>query len=292
MGVSDALPIKITPSTHTSTYYIPTLDSFRHQDPYSGIYKIIARTINDNDGNITNSNEFLVFMKDGGISSSGCVWSAGSMHANYDGVTCVWQGTYSPATGQFHYTARYSNDTREEYAGSLDKDGFIVKAKYAWWGYGRQSYGSLDAVLQRLSAAEEEQAMQALQQMLEKGEDRLHNLQSIGKPLSWDALESIRDEHLAARRSQTEASATFVGLPAAGTAIKTGQAFAVHFKRPAGANASSKKEWIGLCRKGENNAWTRDAWFTVGLSSGLDLHFPIDAHLPHNAPNTGLEQQA
>lgn len=196
----------------------------------------------------------------------GCVWNQGTLHNNYDGVTCVWQGDYDRDTGAFSFLAQYSNKTHERYAGVLTCEGnltFMIQAKYAWWGYGRQSYGSFDAVMLRLDAAGQAQAVAALEDMLEKGEDRLHALSGLGAPVSWDSIDGGLKAKYLEKRSAAMKLTGFVGYPATSTKWPVGKTLPVHFQRPNGVN--HEKDWIGLAAKGSDTCWDEadDAWFRV-----------------------------
>ena len=92
------------------------------------------------------------------------VWGAGTLHNNYDNVTCVWQGSYD-YTLKFRIDARYSNDTHEEYEGSIDLEAGTMTGTYIWYGYGRQSSGKFEALLrktnQSIALVEDDQSILA-----------------------------------------------------------------------------------------------------------------------------------
>ncbi|GFH58912.1 hypothetical protein CTEN210_15388 [Chaetoceros tenuissimus] len=169
-----------------------------------GMYKVIAKTTNYYDQNVTKSNVFLVTLSDNGIASTGCAWQAGTIHNNYDGVTSIWQGKYRHTEGSFFFSATYSNNTKEEYAGSLERDrsGKYVfsrgtKSKYAWFGYGRESYGMLDMLMLRLSKDEEDQVKKAMQLIAIEDSDAVPMeavMQTIGEEISWQLFDRISDQ--------------------------------------------------------------------------------------------------
>lgn len=173
------------------------------EESYDGMYKVIAKTTNYYDQNITKSNVFLVTLQKNGIGSSGCAWTAGSIHDNYDGVTCIWQGVYS-SNGSFHFTSLYSNDTKEEYSGRFEKcsgdDGRLYArgkfSKYAWFGYGRESYGMLDMFMYKLSSEEAKEVKKDMQS-LALGDSSAVSLeaimQHIGPNLSWSEFHHSAD---------------------------------------------------------------------------------------------------
>lgn len=176
------------------------------QTSLKGMYKVIAKTTNYYDQNVTKSNVFLVTLSENGIASTGCAWQAGTIHNNYDGVTSIWQGKYRYTEGSFFFSAIYSNNTKEEYAGSLerDSDGKYVysrgmKSKYAWFGYGRESYGMLDMLMLRLSKDEEVPVKKAMQLIAVEDSDAVPMeavMQTIGEEISWEIFERISDQEI------------------------------------------------------------------------------------------------
>lgn len=229
-------------------------------DAYGGWYKVLARTINDADGNVTESNQFLMRFHEGGISSSGCCWNAGTMHNNYDGVTAVMQGRYNMETGQLVFNMVYSNNTHESYAGTLCPEG-IVMAKYTWWGYGRRSAGSFDAAMCKLSAAEEAEALTKFAGMLDAGTDQLHNLGEIGRALDWNAIDATKGQKLQELQQDSSAFVIEPRLPV------SSEGFIVRFVRPAKANRDTQEQdWLGICKKGTSNLWNPDGYLRAWSS--------------------------
>lgn len=178
----------------------------REEKSYDGMYKVIAKTTNYYDQNVTESNVFLVTLQRNGVSSSGCVWNAGSIHNNYDGVTSVWQGEYRGLDGSFFFTSLYSNDTNEIYAGNFERcggdDGFLysrgASSKYAWFGYGRESYGMLDMLMCKLSSDEEREVKTAMQSLTLNDPDAVPLeaiMKEIGPQMSWDHFHKAADSH-------------------------------------------------------------------------------------------------
>ena len=243
-------------------------------DPWDGWYKAVNRTTNSYDGNVTYSNNFLIRLTNGGMSSSGLASQAGTLHSNYDGVTCVISGTYSQG-GEFHFSATYSNDTAEQYAGKLiSKDGDIrcygaCSSGYAWFGYGRTSSGEYDMILRRLEGPELEAAKEALLQSGGEG-DRGQPLEvamrGIGRELrfedtSFDADKRCDIASLREGRSKEgeEAPATFVLYPLAHSRQFAGAPLSVVWNRPPGATGEG--DWIGVCEGGTTHLVTNDSWF-------------------------------
>lgn len=211
------------------------------EECYDGMYKVIAKTTNYYDQNVTKSNVFLVTLQKNGIGSSGCAWTSGSIHDNYAGVTSVWQGKYTSNNGSFHFTSLYSNDTKEEYSGRFERcsgdDGRLYArgkySKYAWFGYGRESYGMLDMLMYKLSSEEAKEAKQAMQS-LALGDSSAVSLeavmQRIGPVITWSEFHNSADSH--PYKAIDERG--FCLTPAYNAKIMHGAPIAVHFKLPDG----------------------------------------------------------
>lgn len=207
---------------------------------YDGMYKVIAKTTNYYDQNVTESNVFLVTLQRNGIGSSGCAWTAGSIHNNYDGVTSIWQGEFA-SNGSFHFTSLYSNDTKEEYSGRFEKcggdDGNIYArgkyCKYAWFGYGNESYGMLDMMMCKLSPEEEREAKEAMQ-TLALGDSNAISLeaimQQIGPTMAWGDFHKAADSY---PHYEIDGRG-FCLTPAYNASVCLGAPIAVHFELPDG----------------------------------------------------------
>lgn len=187
-------------------YLTTSASTVSKAESYDGMYKVIAKTTNYYDQNVTESNVFLVSLQRNGISSSGCVWSAGSIHNNYDGVTSVWQGEYRGLDGSFFFTSLYSNDTNEIYAGKFERcggdDGFLysrgASSKYAWFGYGNESYGMLDMLMCKLTSDEEREVKTAMQSLTVNDPNAVPLeaiMKEIGPQMSWDHFHKAADSH-------------------------------------------------------------------------------------------------
>lgn len=173
---------------------------------FEGMYKVIAKTTNYYDQNVTKSNVFLVTLSKNGIGSTGCCWTAGSIHSNYDGVTSVWQGDYRESDGIFFFASMYSNETEEEYQGKFERcdggDRYLfsrgMSSKYAWFGYGRESYGMVDMFMCKLTK-EEETAVKVAMQSIALGDSNAVSMealmQKIGPEMSWDEFHESADYH-------------------------------------------------------------------------------------------------
>jgi hypothetical protein len=232
-SVSGEMPVEVTPS-------LTTPDKLHME----GMYKVIAKTTNYYDQNITESNVFLVTLSKNGIGSTGCAWNAGTIHNNYDGVTCVWQGEYRESDGSFFFDSLYSNQTHEQYSGRFERytgnDGYLYcrgfNCKYAWFGYGRESYGMLDMYMCKLSGDEVKDVKNAMQS-LAVGETNAIPMeavmQNIGPTISWNDFHQVVD-----KCPKLQVTEGFCSVPPYNSTVCLQTQIAVHLELPLDLNTS------------------------------------------------------
>jgi hypothetical protein len=210
------------------------------------MYKVIAKTTNYYDQNITESNVFLVTLSKNGIGSTGCAWNSGTIHNNYDGVTCVWQGEYRESDGSFFFTSVYSNQTQEQYSGRFEtyvgKNDCLycrgLNSKYAWFGYGRESYGMLDMYMQKLSEDEIKAVKNAMQRLALGENDAVPMeavMQNIGPEVSWSSFHDVVD-----KCPKLEAINGFCSVPPYDSTVCLHSPIAVQLTLPQGLTPSDK----------------------------------------------------
>jgi len=220
-----------------------------------GMYKVIAKTTNYYDQNITESNVFLVTLSKNGIGSTGCAWNAGTIHNNYDGVTCVWQGEYRDNDGSFFFTSVYSNQTHEEYSGRFEsyagKEGYLycrgLNSKYAWFGYGRESYGMLDMYMCKLSNDEVKDVKNSMQRWAMGEKDAIPMeavMQNIGPSIEWNDFHQIVDQC-----PKLEVTEGFCSVPPYNSTVCLQTPIAIHLELPPDLN-SSKDLFVSIVPEG------------------------------------------
>ena len=198
------------------------------------------------------------------MSSSGLAMNTGTLHSNYEGVTCVIAGSYG-LSGQFYFHAKYSNDTTEQYSGKLVKADdnsedlrcYGCTSGYAWFGYGRSSSGEYDLMMHKLSgyelAAAKEALLQSDSQSLECA------IGSIGDEIQLDGTSFDSDKERVTQ--ETRGQGGFVVSPAAHPRQFVDAPLCVVWNRPEGSTGSS--DWIGICHSGTSTLVTDDSWFNA-----------------------------